>query len=174
MRPGQGNGMRLRRHERLMLSPLTITRLDKVAADNGFDRELPRGEDWLAYASTRVPLRIWLTSRGDSGYLLALSDTAVAGELGDSEAVLPASMPAGAIALRTAPGIPELHALVRRAFQLSRTLPDALLRRFEQESATLPRATEAERLVVQRVGQNVFREGLLDYWRPLRYHRPLR
>ena len=28
----------------------------------------------------------------------------------------------------------------------------------------LPKATEAERLVVQRVGQDIFRAGLLDYW----------
>lgn len=51
-----------------------------------------------------------------------------------------------------------------RAFQLSRTLPDALLQRFEQATATLPRTTEAERLVVQRVGQELFRGGLLEYW----------
>lgn len=28
----------------------------------------------------------------------------------------------------------------------------------------MPRATEAERLVIQRVGQNIFREKLLEYW----------
>ena len=28
----------------------------------------------------------------------------------------------------------------------------------------LPRTTEAERLVVQRVGQDIFRRGLLEYW----------
>ena len=28
----------------------------------------------------------------------------------------------------------------------------------------MPRATEAERLVVQRVGQDVFRTGLMEYW----------
>lgn len=28
----------------------------------------------------------------------------------------------------------------------------------------LPRSTEAERLVVQRVGQDLFRHGLLEYW----------
>lgn len=28
----------------------------------------------------------------------------------------------------------------------------------------MPKATEAERLVVQRVGQNLFRGALLDYW----------
>src|SRR5205823_14686352 len=54
--------------------------------------------------------------------------------------------------------------MVRRAFQLSRSLPDELLHVFEAKTAVLPRATEAERLVVQRVGQDIFRAGLLDYW----------
>jgi predicted restriction endonuclease len=35
---------------------------------------------------------------------------------------------------------------------------------FEEKVAGLPRATEIERLVVQRVGQDVFRAGLLEYW----------
>jgi predicted restriction endonuclease len=60
--------------------------------------------------------------------------------------------------------VPSLHRLLKRAFQLSRSLPDELLRTFEGRTATLPRATEAERLVVQRVGQDLFRQGLLDYW----------
>jgi len=31
-------------------------------------------------------------------------------------------------------------------------------------TANLPRTSEAERLVVQRVGQDIFRRGLLEYW----------
>ena len=57
-----------------------------------------------------------------------------------------------------------LHHLLRRAFQLSRTLPDALLHAFEEETGNLPRTTEAERRVVQRVGQDIFRRGLFEYW----------
>ncbi|HEX7022980.1 MAG TPA: HNH endonuclease [Trueperaceae bacterium] len=145
------------------LSPLTITLLDKVASDNGFDLG-PIGEgDWRAYASTQVSVRIWLTAV-DDGYLLALSDRAVAAELGDSETPGSTSVPTGTVAVRRTSAIPELHAVVRRAFELSRSLPDALLRRFERETVALPRATEAERLVVQRVGQDLFRAGLLDYW----------
>ena len=60
--------------------------------------------------------------------------------------------------------IPTLHHLIRRAFQLSKTLPDELLHVFVARTAHLPRTTEAERLVVQRVGQDIFRQGLLDYW----------
>jgi hypothetical protein len=32
------------------------------------------------------------------------------------------------------------------------------------QSGNLPRTTEAERLVIQRVGQDVFRDALMAYW----------
>ena len=38
-------------------------------------------------------------------------------------------------------------------------LPDAPLERSHAETAGLPRATEAERLVIQRISQNVFRDA---------------
>jgi predicted restriction endonuclease len=44
------------------------------------------------------------------------------------------------------------------------SLPDAPLHAFNVAARGLPRATEAERLVVQRVGQDVFRKALLAYW----------
>ena len=53
---------------------------------------------------------------------------------------------------------------MRRAFQLARALPDEPLKAFLDKTAGLPRTKEAERLVVQRVGQEVFRDRLLDYW----------
>ena len=73
-------------------------------------------------------------------------------------------LPNGAAGALRGSNIAALHHLLRRAFQLSRTLPDSLLHAFKDETANLPRTTEAERLVVQRVGQDIFRRGLLDYW----------
>lgn len=143
---------------------VTATRLEKVAVDNGFDRELPGAGAWLAFASTQATLHLWLTSVGDAVFLAALSQRHVAAglaELGQANGVPP---PDGAVDVFAVASIPDLHRLVRRAFQLSRTLPDALLHRFTRETATLPSTTEAERLVVQRIGQDLFREGLLDYW----------
>ena len=43
-------------------------------------------------------------------------------------------------------------------------MPDAPLRAFELRVADLPRTTEAERLVVERIGQDIFRARLMDYW----------
>lgn len=51
-----------------------------------------------------------------------------------------------------------------RAFQLSQTSPGELLVTFQRETANLPRSTEIERLEIKRVGQDVFRKGLIDYW----------
>jgi predicted restriction endonuclease len=44
------------------------------------------------------------------------------------------------------------------------SLPEAPLLRFRAATAKLPQTTEAERLVIQRIGQNLFRNALIDYW----------
>src|SRR5207247_8112116 len=48
--------------------------------------------------------------------------------------------------------------------RLGVSLPDAPLTRFKVKTAGLPRTTEAERLVVMRIGQDIFRDALMDYW----------
>ncbi len=58
----------------------------------------------------------------------------------------------------------ELYAALDRVYALGLSLPDAPLREFETRVANLPRTTEAERLVVQRIGQDIFRTRLMDYW----------
>lgn len=146
------------------LAPATLTRLEKAAFDNGFDRELPRQGDWLGFASTQAPLRLWLTALGDALFLAAFSQQNVARALGDHGTAFTNPLPPGAVGARGVGDIPALHRMVRRAFQLSKTLPDELLIAFEKQTAALPRSTEAERLVVQRVGQDLFRAGLLEYW----------
>lgn len=146
------------------LSPSTRTRLEKVAVDNGFDQELPPQEDWLGFASTQAPLRIWLTAEGDALFIAAVSRSNVARALADYGSPCTCSLPPGALEALSLPDIPSLHRLVRRAFQLSRTLPDEVLRAFDKRASSMPRSTEAERLVVQRVGQDLFREALIEYW----------
>ena len=65
----------------------------------------------------------------------------------------------------------ELGALLAHASRLARTLPDLPCRRYERavsdelaRVAEGPTATEVERIVRQRVGQDIYRESLLDYW----------
>jgi putative restriction endonuclease len=146
------------------LSPIAVSRLEKAAADNGFDRALPPVGSWLTFVSTQCPLQIWLTMSAGGECYASLSQFHVANALSAQRAAAEINMPLGAAACLETPDVPTLHQLVRRAFQLSKTLPDEPLHVFERQTRLLPRTTEAERLVAQRIGQDVFREALLDYW----------
>lgn len=148
----------------MTLSPLTQTRLEKAATDNGFDRALAPEGEWLVFASTQCPLRVWLGAFGDAVLIAAFSHRNVSRALGEYGTPMVAPMPKGAAGGRTVPDVPALHRLLRRAFQLSKALPNELLHTFEKHVAALPKKTEAERLVVQRVGQSLFRDGLLELW----------
>ena len=147
-----------------MLTAVTTTRLEKAATDNGFDLELEHAADWLSFGSSQTLMRIWLTAIGESQFLAAASRADVLDELADLGGVTTNVLPSGAAGARRVSDIAALHRLLRRVFQLSRTLPDALFHVFEAETANLPRTTEAERLAVQRVGQDIFRRGLFEYW----------
>lgn len=59
--------------------------------------------------------------------------------------------------------LPALEGLLARAWALSRALPNELERRFEAALAAV-QATEREATVRQRIGQNLFREGLMSLW----------
>ena len=146
------------------LSHIVVTRLEKAAVDNGFDLMLTRGDTWLGFASTQSPLRIWLGSADAVPFAVGLSQQNVADGLTECGAPLSLQLPAGAVAGRATVDVPILNRLLRRAFQLSKTLPNELLVTFNRQTAGLPKTTEAERLVVQRVGQDVFRAGLIEFW----------
>ncbi|MEZ4321146.1 MAG: HNH endonuclease [Myxococcota bacterium] len=148
----------------MQLTPVARTRLEKAAVDNGFDLDLGSDEHWLRYGSSQAPLRLWMSALGDGFFVVALSQFNVVEALAGLGAAISNPIPQGAAGARSVADIPSLHQLLRRAFQLSRALPDQLLHAFQARVASLPRETEAERLVVQRVGQDVFREGLLEYW----------
>jgi hypothetical protein len=148
----------------ITLTPIIASRLEKAAVDNGFDREIARDDEWFSFASTQCPLRIWLGAPGDTVFLIGFSRQNVCRALDAYGAPIAVPLPKGAVGGRSVADIPALHRVLRRAFQLSKTLPDELLHTFEKEIATLPKTTEAERLVVQRVGQDVFRHGLVDFW----------
>lgn len=113
---------------------------------------------------SHAKMRVWLTAAVEPKLVAAASRTDVLSALvghGEACATLLPDGDAGALQLAD---FASLHGLLRRAFQLSRTLPDALHDASRGETANLPRSTEAERMVVQRVGQDIFRRGLFDFW----------
>ena len=61
-------------------------------------------------------------------------------------------------------GYGHLYNALARVSALARSLPTRVAERFKQATAGMPQSTEVERLVVQRVGQQLFRDALIDYW----------
>lgn len=136
------------------------TELDKAAAEKGY--RLSRGAEgpWLAFDSTLVHGRVWLAGSGPSGpWFLALDHPGVASELGPGVA-----LEGPGLARYAFEHLSALYDSLDRAWRLAASLPNAPLQSFQALTAGLPRATEVERLVVQRIGQDVFRDALMNYW----------
>lgn len=134
---------------------------DKVAFQNGFRCKLGESEGWAAFTSTTVPGTIHLAAASVQGpWFLALDHSGIIEELD-----LPGKDLAGPGVARYAfDTLGQVYAVLPRIYQLATSLPDAPLREFVTKVRELPTTTEAERLVVQRIGQDIFRSGLIDYW----------
>ena len=140
---------------------ITRQECDKVAFQNGYRRSHGETDGWRRYSSTTAQGSIWLAHDAAGGWLLALDHGGVIDELAhDAD---PIEGPGLARYAFSALG--DLYALMPRVYQLAASLPDAPLAQFQVMVKDLPTSTEAERLVVQRIGQDVFRAGLLEYWR---------
>lgn len=133
------------------MTPLDRLRLEKAAADCGFEMTPVDRDGGLELRSARFPESVLVRLSGMSTFeviagnalMLATSDGAASVEVNGYEA---------------------LYDALRMAAAHARTLPNRVADAFRFDTASLPRSTEAERLVVQRVGQNLFRSALLDYW----------
>jgi hypothetical protein len=133
----------------------------KAAWQNGFRRKLGENTGWAGFSSTTVPGTIHLAAAGAQGpWFVALDHAGVVEEL-DVPAV---DMPGPGLARYAFETLGQVYGVLPRIYQLSASLPDAPLREFREKTKDLPKATEAERLVVQRVGQDIFRSGLIEYW----------
>lgn len=134
---------------------------EKAAYQNGYRRPLEEQAGWRGFASTTVPGAIYLAATGTNGtWFLALEHRGVIAELGLRQEAIDGP----GIARFHFASIGDLYSVLPRVYQLSASLPDMPLRVFEDKIRGLPRSTEAERLVVQRVGQDVFRASLIEYW----------
>ncbi len=133
----------------------------KAASKNGFRRILGEEAGWAAFGSTTAHGTIHLAASGPQGpWFLALDHPGVIQELS-----LPAATVSGPGSARfVIDTLGALYAALHRVYELGVSLPDAPLQEFEQRVADMPRTTEAERLVVQRIGQDIFRDRLMDYW----------
>lgn len=139
------------------------TLAQKAAWDRGFSAELGAQGPWLGYASTTAPGEVWIAGVPPSGpFALSATHAGVAADLAAHFPPCPVAGPGAATIL-----LADDEALTRaidRAWKLAMSLPPTPLMAFEAAIADLPRITEGERLVVQRIGQNKFRDALMLYW----------
>lgn len=134
---------------------------EKAAFQNGFRRKLGETDGWAGFASTTASGTVHIAAANAQGpWFLALDHAGVIEELG-----LPTTDMLGPGNARYAfDTLGQLYGVLPRIYQLAASLPDAPLREFEAKVKDLPTTTEIERLVVQRIGQDIFRAGLMDYW----------
>ena len=138
------------------------TEADKAAWDNGYRIEQGVNGGWLKYQSTTARGALWIAANSPRGpWLLSIEHAGVVAELSTLE---PASIAGPGLATFILKTPTDLHGALDRVYKLAISLPDAPLARFRAKTATLPRTTEVERMVVQRIGQDIFREALMDYW----------
>ena len=117
---------------------------------------------WLRYASTTTHGEIWIAGVPPRGpWLLSINHPGVAAELA---ALQSSPLPGPGLGTYGFDTLTALHAALDRVYKLGVSLPDAPLARFRAQTAGLPQTTEVERLVVRRIGQNIFGAALMDYW----------
>ena len=132
------------------MTPLDRLRLEKAATDCGFEMTPVERDDGLDLRSARFPESVFVQQAGQN-FVVTVSNPLL----------LDANDGPGPVAIA---GLASLYQVLRTAAAHARTLPNRVAEQFRRETAGLTRTTEAERLVVQRVGQNVFRAALLLYW----------
>jgi hypothetical protein len=134
------------------VTPLERIRIEKAAADCGFEREAVLNErGQLELRSATFPEVVWVQVSTPLGYRLSASlPDLLTTDSGDGSVLVE--------------GIEHLYQILQQVAAIARTMPNRVADKFRTKTQNLPKTTEAERLVVQRVGQDIFRTALLDYW----------
>lgn len=134
------------------MNSLVLTRLEKAAADCGFELSSELENSELIFRSALFPEFLTIQPLENESFLLQASVKIL---LPESENIT------GDFRVQ---GWNALYKVLEKAAATARTLPSCVVQKFNQATAKMPKSTEAERWVVQRVGQNLFRSALLDYW----------
>ena len=146
-------------------APIDDWRIAMLARNNGFP--LAKGSDDFGFAFSGPSLHSKAISirRLDGAVLAMRVPAAVASEMRAQSAAGESDFSVDENDHVIFADISDLAGrTIRRAAALIRALPDTPLVIYRQKTATMPAATEAERLVKMRIGQDVFRSALDDYW----------
>jgi hypothetical protein len=141
-----------------------VWRIEMLASTSGFP--IAQEPDAFGYRFTAPGMNgksISIRWAGPDLLAIRAPATASAEMRKDAESGAPFAVDEAGIITFTASGADADKAL-RRAAALIRALPDTPLATFHQKTRGMPATTEIERLARQRVGQDIFRASLDDYW----------
>jgi len=156
------------------MNPLQRTLIEKTGNDNGFEHVVASDASGVTLASARHANRALICMDGiglRNGAYQVRFQTASPSLLPELQRSFPSVQAVDAFQVATEA---DLAALLRRAASLSRALPSQAANDYQQavaaELAALAQqptgitSTEVERMVRQRLGQEKFRNAMLDYW----------
>ncbi|KGV24543.1 HNH endonuclease [Burkholderia pseudomallei] len=132
------------------MTPLERLRLEKASADCGFERTpILLNDGGMELRSALFPEAIFVHIQ-NSGFRVSASTAALLDGASNSTV--------------SVVDLDRLYAVLQRASAIGRTMPNRVADQFRRATKHLPQTTEAERLAVQRVGQDLYRGALMDYW----------
>lgn len=145
----------------------TINRIliEKSGHDNGFENALIDDHGDVVLASARHELVLTIAD-GDI-WSVTLSSMHSVSELKRS---FPSVANTGTTFLLPKQPIELLSLFLARAASLAKSLPNHPVKTYQQQAQTeiqklgILGNTEVERMVKQRIGQNTYRQSLMDYW----------
>lgn len=152
----------------LPMNPLQRALIEKAGHDNGFEYALPGDALHAVLASALHPARVRVGQAGQ-GFEVAIDSGAATLEQELARSFAGNHVGPAAFALLSEAALARF---LRRAASLSQALPNQAVAAFEQQVesalAELPSAaahnTEVLRMVRQRVGQQAYRQAMLNYW----------
>lgn len=149
----------------MRIPQLECSRFEKALADHGFDRTPTADGEWLVGRSTQHPVPVWLRYEADGSMSLASTSSKLRRAMEDDgfASQREETLSGGGWFFSNA-DFSSLYRALGRFAAFARSLPNQVAERFATATRQLPQTTEAERLVVQRVGQDLFREALIDFW----------
>jgi len=150
------------------MTPLQRALIEKAGHDHGFEHVLPDSSDAVHLGSARHPAKVSV-SLVPQGFALTLlqGPPTLWPELARS--VLDGSLAGGAWVVANEAALARC---LRRAAVLAQALPHQVVVDFEaqvlQTLSAMPasdlQSTEVQRMVRQRVGQDRYRQAMLNYW----------
>lgn len=143
---------------------LERTRIEKAAIDAGFDVSPEVSDGWLVFRSSTFPVRIGVLASTE-GYDFGVSDASVGQRLSGDLVVQMSPQPKPwEVRLNGIANYNELHHAFQRGARIAQAVSSNLLNEFFVKAKQIPDTTEVQRLVLQRVGQEIFRRELIRYW----------